>query len=135
MSQFLPQSTEMNWLALTLLMTALLWVPYILRLLSEMGPVKGLMDGEHATPVAAAWAQRAKRAHANAVENLVIFAPLVLAVEITGARSDLTALAAQVYFWARLVHYVVYVMGLPVVRTLAFAVGFLCQLALVHALL
>lgn len=131
----MPQSTEIHWLVLTLLLTALMWVPYILRLLGEMGMVQGVMDGEHATPVEAPWAQRAKRAHANAIENLAIFAPLILAVEIVHAGSEWTALAAQVYFWARLVHYGVYTMGLPIVRTLAFAVGFACQIILVLALL
>ncbi|MGB0507709.1 MAG: MAPEG family protein, partial [Pikeienuella sp.] len=66
--------------------------------------------------------------HKNAVENLVVFAPLVLAAHIVGTNSEMTATAAMVYFLARLVHYVVYVMAVPVVRTLAFAVGWLCQM-------
>ena len=44
-----------------------------------------------------------------------------------------TVAAAATYFWARLVHLVVYTMGMPVIRTLAFAVGFLAQAVLLLA--
>jgi uncharacterized MAPEG superfamily protein len=47
--------------------------------------------------------------------------------------ADGTVIACAVYFWSRLVHAIVYTMGVPVVRTLAFAVGFLAQAALVLA--
>jgi len=130
-----PLTTEMTWLVWTALITALLWIPYILKLLGEQGVGSAVMDGEHVTPAQAAWAQRAKRAHTNAVENLVVFAPLVLAVELTGANSALTATACGVFFYARLGHYVVYTLGLPVIRTLLFAVGWVCQLLLGYALL
>ncbi|GER01646.1 membrane protein [Iodidimonas gelatinilytica] len=131
----LPLSAELYWLLLTCLLTAFLWLPYILQLLMEQGTVKALMDGQHAAPAAAPWAQRAKRAHLNAVENLAVFAPLVLLVALTGNSSGVTILAAQIYFFARLGHYLVYLMGLPVVRTIFFAIGFICQLVLAIALL
>jgi len=130
-----PLSAEMSWLVWTALLTALLWIPYILKLLAEQGVGKAIMDGEHVAPPQAAWAQRAKRAHTNAVENLVVFAPLVLAVEIAGANSALTSVACATFFTSRLGHYVVYTLGLPVIRTLLFAVGWVCQLLLGYALL
>ena len=71
-----------------------------------------------------AWAQRAKRAHANAVENLAVFAPLVLIAALLGISTPATITAAKVFLIARLVHYVVYTAGIPGVRTLAFLVGF-----------
>jgi len=128
-------SAEMNWLIWTALLTALLWIPYILKLLGEQGVTSALMDGEHVAPPQAGWAQRAKRAHTNAVENLVVFVPLVLAVEFAGANSALTAGSCAVFFFARLGHYLVYTLGLPVVRTLFFAIGWICQLILVYVLL
>ena len=92
-------------------------------------------DGQHVTPLDKAWAGRAKRAHTNAVENLVVFAPLVLALAAVGATSSLTATLCLVFFAARMVHWIVYVLGMPLVRTLAFAVGMFCQLGLALVLL
>jgi len=70
-----------------------------------------------------AWAGRPRRAHANAVENLAVLAPLVIIVALIGASTPATVLAAKTYLVARIVHYVVYTAGIPVVRTLAFATG------------
>ena len=128
-------SPELRWLTYTALMTALLWVPYVLQLIREMGIVPALMDRFHDTPLKAAWAQRAKRAHTNAVENLVVFAALVFAVHGSASGTTLTAAACEIYFTARAAHYVVYVAALPLVRTLLFVVGVGCQVALAGVLL
>ena len=77
-------STELHWLTLTALMTSLFWLPYILNRLSEMGIVPAVMNPSTDPTPKAVWAKRMMRAHANAVENLVIFAPLVIAVHVTG---------------------------------------------------
>ncbi len=37
-------------------------------------------------------------------------------------------------FWARLAHYIIYTMGVPVLRTLTFVAGFAAQLVLVLAI-
>jgi len=76
----------------------------------------------------AEWAERAMAAHRNAVENLVIFAPLVLVANIAGVSSTLTAGAAAVYFFARLAHFVIQTAGIPVLRTLVFTAGWICQM-------
>jgi uncharacterized MAPEG superfamily protein len=125
---------EMMWLTLTVILTGLLWVPYII----DRAMVRGLM-GAMANPSRndkpqSAWAQRLYFAHTNAVENLVIFAPLVLILDAQGHSTESTVLACAVYFWARLAHAVIYTMGVPVLRTLAFTVGFLAQVALVLAI-
>jgi uncharacterized MAPEG superfamily protein len=67
------------------------------------------------------------KAHNNAVENLVVFAALVLAAHALGVSTGAIATAAMVYFWARVVHVVAYTLAIPWVRTLAFAVGFFAQ--------
>jgi uncharacterized MAPEG superfamily protein len=126
-------TTELYWLVLTILMTALFWVPIILNRIIELGAWETLQ-----TPTlrpATRWAERLMKAHANAVENLVTFAPLVLAIQLTGSGSSATATACLVYFFARLVHALAYVAAIPVVRTLAFAAGFFCQMALALILL
>jgi len=63
------------------------------------------------------------KAHTNAVENLVLFAALVLGAHAMGVSTPAIGTAAAVYFWARLVHALVYTFGVPWLRTLAFAVG------------
>jgi uncharacterized MAPEG superfamily protein len=79
----------------------------------------------------APWATRLMFAHDNAVENLVIFATLVLILNAIDYSTTWTALAAAVFFWARVAHVIVYTAGLPVFRTAAFTVGFLAQVVLV----
>ena len=117
---------EILYLALTAAFTGILWVPYILDRMSTRGlsDTAGYPDYPKAQ---SAWAQRLMKAHANAVENLVVFAVLVLAaheLEITGAA---IAQSAMVYFWARVVHAISYTMAIPWVRTIAFVAGFLAQ--------
>ena len=128
-------TTELYWLTLTAVLTALLWVPYILNRIAVQGLMEAMAYPTADTPEQAAWAQRAQKAHYNAAENLVVFAPLILVLHATGTSSALTATMAAVYFFARLVHYVVYLAGIPVVRTLAFAVGWLAQIVIALTIL
>lgn len=73
-------------------------------------------------------------AHANAVENLVVFAALAATAVLAGRADAFTATAAGVYFFARLAHYIVYSLGVPVARTLAFATGWSACVALALAI-
>ena len=118
--------TELMYLALVTTFTALLWVPYIL----DRVMVWGLMDSvgypDNPKPQSL-WARRLMKAQANAVENLVIFAALVLTANAAGISNGAIATAAMVYFWARVVHALAFTFGVPWVRTLAFVAGFLCQ--------
>jgi uncharacterized MAPEG superfamily protein len=127
-------TTELTYLTYVTLLTAVLWVPYILNLIM----VRGLLDavGYPADPKPlAAWAARMKSGHYNAVENLVVFAVLVLIVQSAGLNNSTTATACMIYFWARVAHIVAYTLAIPWVRTLGFAVGFFCQIALVVQIL
>lgn len=125
---------ELAYLVYVTLFTALMWVPYIVNLIQ----VRGLRDAigypENPKPIAP-WAQRMKAAHYNAVENLVIFAALVLAADAAGVSNDTTVLACVIYFWARVAHFFVYAFRIPGARTLAFAVGFAAQMMLAWQLL
>ncbi len=117
---------ELKYLAMVAALTAVLWVPYILNRLA----VRGLMDTvgypENPKPQAP-WATRLQKAHGNAVENLVVFAALVLVAHAAGISNESTVFAAQLYFWARVVHAVSYTLAWPWIRTLAFAAGFVGQ--------
>lgn len=130
-----PLPPELYWLTLTCLMTGLLWVPYILQLIVQLGPVQAIWDPTGAHPHDADWALRAKRAHYNAVENLAVFAPLAVAVALTGRGTALTATAATAYFFLRLAHYLIHTAAIPVARTVVFLGGWACQMVLGLALL
>jgi uncharacterized MAPEG superfamily protein len=127
--------TEIYWLVCTVTMTGLFWVPYILNRFKEQG-LWPTIANPNSDPIAkAAWATRMAAAHRNAVENLVVFAPLVLALSVSGISTPLTTLACMVYFYTRLAHYVIYTFGIPVLRTVAFLVGVGCQMLLAYTLL
>ena len=68
-------------------------------------------------------AGRAIRAHRNMLENLVIFAILVLVAQAAGRSNSETVLGAQMFFWGRVAFAVVYLAGIPWVRTAAWAVS------------
>lgn len=118
--------TELFYLTLVTAFTALLWVPYILDRIA----VRGLMDavGYPADPKPqSGWAQRLMRAHANAVENLVVFGLLVLIAQVSNVSTPAIGTAAMVYFWARVAHAASYTFAIPWLRTLTFTAGFLAQ--------
>lgn len=117
---------ELFYLVLVTALTAVLWVPYILNRIAVRGLIEAVGYPENPKPVAA-WAKRMQAAHANAVENLAVFATLVLVAHLAGVSSSGTVLACQVYFWARLLHVIAYTLAWPWVRTLAFAAGFAGQ--------
>ncbi len=126
--------TELLYLALVTAFTGLLWVPYILDRIAVRGLGDTVGYPENPKPQSP-WAQRLMKAHVNAVENLVVFAALILLVHAMGITSAAIATAAVVYFWARVVHALSYTFGVPWVRTLAFAVGFFAQAVVAWQLL
>jgi len=69
------------------------------------------------------WAGRAARAHHNMLENLVLFASLVLVAALAGKTNATTLLGAQLFFWARVAYAVVYLGGIPWLRTAAWLVS------------
>jgi uncharacterized MAPEG superfamily protein len=118
--------TELLYLVYVTVLTGLLWVPYILDRIAKWGLIAAVGYPDN-PPLQSPWARRMMKAHFNAVENLVVFAALVLVAHALGVSNNAIATAAIVYFWARLVHVVAYTLAWPWVRTLAFAVGFFAQ--------
>jgi uncharacterized MAPEG superfamily protein len=125
---------ELFWLTLTTVMTGLFWVPYVLDRLLVRGLMPTLDNPGPKDIPQSPWAQRQQRAHQNAVENLVIFATLVLVANAVGVSNGATVTASILYFWARLAHYVIYTLGIPVLRTLSFTGGFIAQAMMVLAI-
>lgn len=130
------KTPELYYLTLVAAATLLMWIPYMAARILTRGPLRTL--GNPADPQAPsdpAWAERARRAHANAAENLAVFAPLVIILALNGISTPTTVMASKIYLGARLTHYLVYAAGIPVIRTLAFAAGFAATLAIAAALL
>ncbi|MDB5483793.1 MAG: inner rane protein [Caulobacteraceae bacterium] len=88
----------------------------------NVGP-EPLAGNRETLPPITGWAGRAVRAHRNMLENLVLFAALVLTAQLAGRTGAMTALGAQLFFWARLAYAPIYILGIPWVRTALFAVS------------
>ena len=110
------------WLVLTILATAVMWVPYVLNSFMVRG-VMPTMGYDENLPALSPWAERAKRAHYNAIENLVLFVPAVLIYSALSPDTEAIATLALVYFVSRIVHYVAYTFKVPLLRTLSFFGG------------
>ena len=126
--------TELLYLVYVTVFTGLLWVPYILDRIATRGLLDAVGYPENPKPQSP-WAQRLLKAHLNAVENLVVFAALVLAAVAMGVSNSVIAGACIVYFWARVVHALAYAFAVPWLRTLAFTVGFFAQAVIAWQLL
>jgi len=128
-------SRELFWLTLTIALTALIWIPYILDRIKIRGLMATMANPSRANKEQSPWAVRLMFAHDNAIENLAIFAPLVLIADVLNVRNGMTAFACALYFWSRLAHVVIYTAGWPVGRTLAFTGGFIAQMLLLIEIL
>jgi uncharacterized MAPEG superfamily protein len=82
-----------------------------------------LAGNREGMPELTGWAGRAQRAHRNMLENLPLFVALVLIAQAAGKTNAMTLLGAELFFWARLVHWLIYLAGIPWLRTLAWAVS------------
>jgi uncharacterized MAPEG superfamily protein len=125
---------ELFWLTLTVILTGLMWVPYTVNRSQVRGLSGAMANPSRNDKPHAEWATRLMFAHDNAVENLIIFAPLVLILAQIDYSTTWTVYACVVYFWSRVAHLIVYTLGLPVFRTLAFTVGFFAQVVLALAI-
>ncbi|WP_164116440.1 MAPEG family protein [Sphingorhabdus sp. Alg239-R122] len=123
-------TTELTYLAYTALLTALLWIPYIIGLASNHPKPMPERFADPTLPELPNWAKRANRAHINAVETLAPFAVFVLILAVTGQFNAMTAFWTMLFFWARVAHAVIYWTGIPYLRTLAFLVGLIATIGL-----
>ncbi len=112
-------------------LTLLVWsavLAFVLMLVAVAGAqlqvgLPMLMGNREDMPPIVRWAGRARRAQLNMLEYLVLFAILVLVAQITGKTNAMTLLGCQIFFWARLVHAIVYIAGVPWLRTAVWAVS------------
>jgi len=89
---------------------------------SQYGPLPLFGNREGLAPLTG-WAGRAQRAHRNMLENLVLFAAVVLAAAVVGRSNSMTLLGAQLFFWGRVAYAVCYLGGIPYLRTASWLVS------------
>ena len=106
------------------------WAPYIIDRAMVRGLIGALANYDPAALPQSAWAQRAMRAHKVAVEAFVAFAPLAIIAMIKIPEDSYPGVLAMGWFYAMVAHYIIYCLGIPVARTLAFVVAAACTLAL-----
>ena len=125
---------ELTYLTWVTCLTGVMWMPYVIDRLKARGMLDASGYPTDPKPQAA-WAQRLMRAHLNGVENLVVFATLVLVAQFAGVGGPQVVAACQIYFWARLVHAIGCAFAIPWVPTLAFTISFGAQVVIALALL
>ncbi len=131
-------SSEMFWLACTVVLTAVMVVPYATYRTVKLGGLWQVflrpLPGDN--PFDDAWAHRTYRAHMNAFEGIALFAPAVIAVQLTGNNTEMTAMASAVYFWTRVAYVPLYYFNVPIFRTAIWFVSLTATLYLaIHIIL
>lgn len=117
-------TVDLRYLAYTAMLTAALWIPYVIAQTVTNGlpkPVNYIDPAQRPLPF---WGRRADRTYLNAVEAFAPFAAVVLIAHVSGKANATTAFWAACFFWLRATHAAVYLLGLPYVRTLVFTLGF-----------
>jgi uncharacterized MAPEG superfamily protein len=94
-----------------------------------------LAGNREGLPDLTGWAGRARRAHLNMLENLVLFTALVLIAQVAGKANAATAMGASIFFWARLVYLGVYLAGISWVRTAVWVVSVIGMVIIARELL
>jgi uncharacterized MAPEG superfamily protein len=123
-------SPELKYLALTALLTASLWIPYVVCQVMTNGALQTPNYIDPTPRPVPLWGQRANRAHINAVEAFAPFAALVILIQLTQKNDSMTAFWAMSYFWIRLAHAIVYIAAMPYIRTILFTLGYVCIVGL-----
>ena len=122
----MPPTTELTYLALTAILTGALWIPYIVCQVMTNGFLAGENYTDPSPRPVPLWGQRANRAHINAVESFAPFAALIIVAVLMRATNEMTALWALLFFWIRVAHAIIFMAGIPFLRTLVFTAGFVC---------
>jgi uncharacterized MAPEG superfamily protein len=117
-------SIDLQYLAFTAMLTASLWIPYVVAQSVTNGFLKPENYVDPAPRPLPLWGKRADRAYLNAVEAFAPFAALVIVAHLAGKTNAMTAFWATAFFWLRLTHAAVYLLAVPYVRTLVFTLGY-----------
>ena len=128
-------SVDLKYLAHTAMLTASLWIPYIIAQVMTNGflsPPNYVDPTPRPVPL---WGQRAHRVYLNAVETFAPFAALVILIQLTGKANPMTAFWTMSFFWLRVAHAVVFLAAIPYIRTLIFVLGWVAVIGLFYDLM
>jgi len=117
-----PLSPELTYLVWSVALCVVQMLIAVNAVLPQVG-LPMLAGNRDKMPALEGLAGRALRAHYNMLENLPLFIALVLVAQVAGRNNSTTALGAELFFYARLVHAIVYLVGIPYLRTLIWAVS------------
>jgi uncharacterized MAPEG superfamily protein len=113
---------ELQFLVWSVVLTFVEVLVAVLGAQAQVGlrPLAGNREG---VPPLTEFAGRAQRAHQNMLESLPLFIALVLVAHVAGRANGMTLLGAELFFWGRLAHWLIYLAGIPWLRTLAWVVS------------
>ena len=109
---------------------AIAWVPYLLDRIMVRGLVGAMANPSPDLALQSDWAVRAKAAHVVAIQAFSAFAPLAILAMIRIPEDGYPNILAMTFFIGIFAHYVIYAIGIPVLRTLSFSLAALSTLAL-----
>ena len=116
--------SDFTYLTYTAMLTAALWIPYVISQVMTNGFLARQNYIDPTPRPVPLWGQRAHRAYLNAVEVFAPFAAVVILVHVTSKGNATTGLCTMCFFWLRLSHAVVYLLGLAYIRTVVFTLAF-----------
>ena len=123
-------SIDLKYLAFTAILTASLWIPYVVCQVMTNGPLAPTNYIDPTPRPLPLWGKRADRTYVNAVESFAPFAALVIAAHLAGKANATTAFLATSFFWLRLAHAVVYLLGIPYLRTVIYTLGYVAVIGI-----
>jgi uncharacterized MAPEG superfamily protein len=117
--------TAYYYLVLSGMLTVLLWTPYILSRMVTWGLAGFLNSYPKDIPAQPAWAERAQRVHLNMVETMPAFIAVVVGAGYLVADTAGNSIGewAAVFFFARVVHAIVFSLAIPYLRTPTYLVS------------
>lgn len=113
---------ELTLLACAVGLAFLQIIAAVLLTVPQVGLPALLGNRDDMPPIAGA-ADRANRAYRNMLESLLLFTALILIAAVAGKTNATTLLGAQLFIWARLAYAIIYVIGIPVLRTGAWFIA------------
>ena len=116
-------TTEFTMLALAIVLGFVHMLAATQMITSERGLWWNMGPRDNTPPLRSAPAGRLDRAFANFKETFPFFAACVLALGVLGRHSPGTVWGSEIYLAGRILYLPLYVVGIPVARTLAWAVA------------
>ncbi|MBO6798537.1 MAPEG family protein [Maricaulis sp.] len=109
-------------------------VPLFRAMRQQWGFKAMLGNREDLTPLTG-WGGRVVRAYGNTVDNIVFFGAVVIAAHLADVSNEITAAGALTFLACRFIYAIVYMLGVPIVRTVAYLGGVIGTLIIASQLL